>query len=353
MSYPGRCKPRLYRHAREIGASRFHLRSLACAAMRLIAAIATLLAAAAIVACGGDEATNTPSEPTSPSAAEFPAGDGQSLEQLVSDYPEGPVMAQTVTVTRKGRNRIAFALFDLERKQVRDADVAIYVLDKDLTGARGPYVATSQSLDVKAQYRSRQTAADLGFNETIYSAEVELPTSGDYVIAGIAKIGGKTYRTSQFALRKPAGEQPPDIGEQAPKVKTLTEADVGGNLAAIDTRIPPLPDLHEENAAATIGSKPTVLLFATPQFCQSRVCGPVDDVLFQVASDPKNDGVAFIHQEIYEDNEISKGFRTQVRAYDLPTEPWAFVIDRGGVIRDRFEGAFSVAELQAAVDKVR
>ena len=45
-----------------------------------------------------------------------------------------------------------------------------------------------------------------------------------------------------------------------------------------------------------------MLLFATPQFCQSRVCGPVVDVAEQVKEE-YGDKAAFIHMEIYKDNE--------------------------------------------------
>jgi transposase-like protein len=63
-------------------------------------------------------------------------------------------------------------------------------------------------------------------------------------------------------------------------------------------------------------------------------------------------GVVFIHVEIYRDNDVAKGFRPQVTAYRLPTEPWTFVIDRHGIVRDRFEGALSVRELTQAVERV-
>ncbi len=48
---------------------------------------------------------------------------------------------------------------------------------------------------------------------------------------------------------------------------------------------------------------------------------------------------------------MSKGFRPQVAAYKLPTEPWVFAIDRNGRVAARLEGAYSVTELDAAVDK--
>ena len=72
------------------------------------------------------------------------------------------------------------------------------------------------------------------------------------------------------------------------------------------------------------------------------------------AGEGRDDGddVAFIHQEIYNDNEVNKGLRPQVAAWRLQTEPWTFVIDRNGRSSQRFEGAFSAGELQRAVAKV-
>jgi len=61
----------------------------------------------------------------------------------------------------------------------------------------------------------------------------------------------------------------------------------------------------------------------------------------------------FIHMEIYEDNEFdpkNPKLRPQVEAYGLPTEPWLFVIDENGKVASRVEGAFSVAELETALE---
>ena len=57
-----------------------------------------------------------------------------------------------------------------------------------------------------------------------------------------------------------------------------------------------------------LGKNPIVLLFATPQFCQSRVCGPVVDVAEQV-NEEYGDEAEFIHMEIYNDNDPGKGVR--------------------------------------------
>ncbi len=104
--------------------------------------------------------------------------------------------------------------------------------------------------------------------------------------------------------------------------------------------------------ADALGKKPVVLLFATPALCQSRTCGPVVDIAEQVRAE-NGKGVTFIQQEIFQDNDPGKPYRQQVLAWRLPTEPWAFVIDRRGRIAARFEGVFSVGELARAVERVK
>jgi hypothetical protein len=102
-----------------------------------------------------------------------------------------------------------------------------------------------------------------------------------------------------------------------------------------------------------------ILVFATPALCQSRVCGPVVDIAEEVKQESKGDA-AFIHMEIYDNNTIAQGclsgdrlesqcLRPQVLAYHLPTEPWAFAVDRHGKIVARLEGAFSRGELESAL----
>ena len=88
--------------------------------------------------------------------------------------------------------------------------------------------------------------------------------------------------------------------------------------------------------------------FATPQFCQSRTCGPAVDVVSRRPQAHGRDRVQFIHVEIYKDNDPAKGVNQWVSQWRLPTEPFTYVVDRTGVIRAKLEGAFSAAELQAA-----
>ena len=142
----------------------------------------------------------------------------------------------------------------------------------------------------------------------------------------------------------------PKDGEKAPVIHTPMAADVGGDIKKIDTRVPP-DQLHEVDFADVVGKKPVVLVFATPALCQTRVCGPVVDIAQQVA-DSYGEEADFIHMEIWNDNDIGKGPRPQVRAYHLESEPWTFLVDRKGIVRDRIEGAFGVSELEEAMRKI-
>ena len=305
----------------------------------------------ALAGCGGEKEPPDNAATTTPSGkVDFPRGDDKTMRGLRQSAPEEAVLSPSVSVLRVGRNRIGFALFDVGRKQVRPDAVAVYASKFDGSGLRGPFEARSESLRVQSQFMSRQTQADLDEVDAFWVADVPFAKRGRYVLTALASIDGKLISTSQIEMRAGVEGGPPDVGEKAVKVDTDTVASASGDLESIDTRQPPIAELHQLNFADVVGREPTVLAFATPQLCQTRVCGPVVDVVAQVRA--QADGVSFIAQEIYKDNDINKGFRPQVTAWRLPTEPWTFVIDHRGRVVERFEGAMSVRELSAAVKKI-
>ena len=120
----------------------------------------------------------------------------------------------------------------------------------------------------------------------------------------------------------------PAVGERPPRVDTDTLASAAGDVEAIETRKPP-DDMHEENFADVLGDKPVVLLMATPALCQTRVCGPVTDIAVQLRRE-YGDRATFIHQEVYEGNDVQKGLREPLREFALRTEPWLFTFTRDG-----------------------
>ncbi|HEY4098507.1 MAG TPA: hypothetical protein VGM33_23485 [Baekduia sp.] len=302
---------------------------------------------------GGESASPADPQPSA-SVEDFPTSSGKTLPDVVGSLPNGPTLVPSVSLLEKGKDRIGFALFDNAGKQLAGAGVALYVGKIDGSGARGPYIATSESLKVSPQFESKQTATDPNAARGVYVADVPFTKDGKFAMLAVAKLDGRVVATSPIAVKVGStGKTPPGPGQKVPVVHTLTPTDVAGDVAKIDTRIPPAPALLKDDFADVVGKKPVVLTFATPQLCQSRVCGPVVDVVAQVQSKMGADGkVAFIHNEVYQDNEVNKGLRSQLIAFHLQTEPWTFVIDRHGVVSTRFEGAFSPDELERAVAKV-
>jgi hypothetical protein len=147
-----------------------------------------------------------------------------------------------------------------------------------------------------------------------------------------------------------ADDAPPDVGDPAIASDTPTLSSTGGNTALLTTRTPPDENLLRYSIAGSLAAGvPFVVTFATPKFCSSRTCGPVVDVVEEVSRRLEGENVRFIHVEVFEDNDPAKGYNRWMREWNLPTEPWTFLVGADGKIVARFEGTVSVNELEQAV----
>jgi hypothetical protein len=324
----------------------------------------TLLLAAlsvGLVACGGSDSEKGSASASQPpaSSADFPAPGGKSLLEMKRGLGPGPVLAPTVSVVGTGSDRYGFGLFDRARKQIAQTPVALYVERSGSRKVTGPFIARDLPLGVKPAFQSETVAKDPDAAKSLYVTNLQIKKPGDYAVLGVAKLDGRLVATDPIYLGVGAPSDVPKVGDKAPVIDTPTVKSVGGDVSKIDTRTPP-DSMHDVNFADVIGKRPIILVFATPALCQSRVCGPVVDIAEEVKAENKASDAAFIHMEIYNNNTIAPGCldgtrpvgqcqRPQVLAYHLPTEPWAFAIDRHGKIVARLEGAFSKDELVSAL----
>lgn len=354
-------------------------------ATRLVFASACLLCAGGTLAgCGGSaspgsgggSAGSAESRPA-PSRSAFPSAKGRTLRELldqVADKPSELVVSPAAMVFYKGRNRYPFGVFEKSHQQVTDAEVALYYtyVPRPKPGVKskrgsegqqakaerqaldqpavGPFPAKIESLQAKPAFRAKTTVEDPNVASVVYSAQLDFPREGEWRIAALIKEGDEI--SAKILPSVVVGEftNVPRAGQRAPKIHTPTAAEVGGDLAKITTRVPP-DTQNRVDYAEVLGKEPILLLFATPQFCQSRVCGPVVDVA-EEAKRKYGDEAAFIHMEIYNGNDPSKGVRPQVRAFHLPSEPWLFAINRHGVVSAAIEGAFGRELMDETVAKV-
>ena len=200
-------------------------------------------------------------------------------------------------------------------------------------------------MTVAPQFRSKQNAGPGGI-KAIYAAQIPIPGPGTYTVLSITSTAkGLIGAPGEIAVAK--SSPIPNVGQRPPDIATDTSATVHGDEKLLTTRLPP-ENMASVSLDQVLGKKPIALLFSTPQLCISRVCGPVTDVAVQVQHRFGNQ-VAFIHEEVYVDNQPSKGLRPQLKAFHLRTEPWLFAINRKGVIVARLEGAFGTTELRQAV----
>jgi hypothetical protein len=346
---------------------------------------------AALAGCGGGssstsqpnkEAENGKSAPAPPISA-FPATEGRSLEEMIKDTAQGQTgykVTPEAQVFYPGQNRYPFLLAEKEHgsgkagEEIDDAEAAIYFAKvpvveagvgskaarQELIGeaqaqaleqpAIGPFPARIESLATKPPFQGKTTTEDPSAASVVYSTELNLPGEGNYRPVLLIKEKGGVGQKLLPSINVGEFAKIPKPGDKAPSIQTPTAESVGGDLAEISTRVPP-DTQNKVNYAEVLGKEPIVLLFTSPQFCQSRVCGPVVDVA-QQAQHEFEGKANFIHMEIYNENDPSKGVRPQVRQFHLPSEPWLFAINREGVVSAAIEGAFGTQLMDKTVEKV-
>jgi hypothetical protein len=328
---------------------------------RLARALALVTVAALLAAgCGGSDSAAPKPPPgvskkdfaaelaaaSTATAADFPAVKGRTLQQVADTALAGNQVGFASSVFTPGANRLAFGVIDKANAFIYGKS-AVYVARNPGDPALGPYPAPADSLLTKPAFRSQNAAVESSPIAQIYAANVPFRKAGSWSVLVVTKQGTKlTGAAAQVKVT--ARNTIPNVGDRPPRVSTDTVTSAAGNLAAIDTRRPFARELHTTNFKDVLGKKPVALLFATPQLCQSRVCGPVVDIALEMKQQ-YGDRMAFIHQEVYRDNQVSKGLRAPLKAFNLQTEPWLFTIDRNGRIAARLEGSFGVKEFRRAV----
>lgn len=181
-----------------------------------------------------------------------------------------------------------------------------------------------------------------------YVTTFDFPRSGNWE-ATLTNATGSA-QTSPFTVSETVVV--PEVGSPAPASASRTSAD--GSLEQITTDPEPDPTFYELSIADAVTSgRPSVIVFATPAFCTTAVCGPTMEVVKSVAADFTE--VNFVHVEVYENIDDPQGALIEVDAvteWGLQTEPWVFVVDAEGIVAARFEGTVGANELERALQSL-
>jgi hypothetical protein len=296
-----------------------------------------------IAACGGgdDNDDDQPTaEETTPDATATP-GEPVALVVASSELIVGP-------------NRFIFGLFDAENMPVDglDATLTLFSDPQNNPTEIGTFEVDFREIEFPDEDQPPEIRG-------VYASELEFPSAGVYGaqinVAGQAEVP----QGLRVLLEVQASGTGIQVGDSAPASETPTTATVE-NLETIDSDDPPNPQFHELTIAEALQSgRPTLVSFATPAFCTSRLCGPMVDVLISIY--PEYEGqVNFIHVEPFElddegqvvtENGTFKRGQT-FNEWGLVSEPVTFLIDASGIVVFRFESVVTQDELREALDSM-
>lgn len=223
--------------------------------------------------------------------------------------------------------RFAFALTDVaDNTPVELDDVEVYTREPGGEVLGGPFPVEAYG------------AGDVGL--PLYRTVIDVPEPGPIEVVAVS---GDDYGASAINAVRPEDSAVPVPGEEAISVKTPTEENPEG-VEELCTRNPPCT-MHEVSLDDALDEgRPVMLMFATPAYCQTAVCGPGVDTLQEVQDSRDWGDVAFIHAEIFSDAGVTVA--EHVRAWELPSEPWLFSIDGEGRIVRRLDGPMIADEVE-------
>jgi len=149
---------------------------------------------------------------------------------------------------------------------------------------------------------------------------------------------------ARFQVIDPGSTQVPVPGQPMISTPTPTPDDPKG-VNPICTADPICP-LHDTSLdVALTQHRPLAVLFGTPAFCQSRVCGPVLDVLVSLR-DEFADRVHLLHVE---SQPQATTYAPALSAYHLDFEPILFLADANGTVKSRLDGPYDKQECRQAL----
>lgn len=254
----------------------------------------------------------------------------------------GPDVAVTAGASAfvPGDVRYPFLVIRNDAKPVERPAAAVWVAK---SRSRAPFARTRARLEpIGVPGRS---APAFGGVTKLYVAHLHIPRPGRYWL--VAQPEGARIQAVGI-VDVSARSRSPAVGAKAPRSRTPTLATAPA--AQITTSTPPdLPLLRYSVAGSLAAHRPFVVTFATPRFCTSRTCGPVVDVIEAVRRRFERRGVRFIHVEVFNGNDPSRGYNRWMREWGLASEPWVFLVGADGRVKVKFEGSVSEAELAAAV----
>lgn len=190
----------------------------------------------------------------------------------------------------------------------------------------------------------------------VYVTQATFGKAGDYTLELALPVEGETIRLA-FPVEVAAKSRAPAIGDRAPASRNRVASDVG-TLVELTTSIEADPALYRARIAdALAAGRPFVVVFASPAFCTTPLCGPQVEDLSALAKQYAG-RAEFIHVDIYDNPHEIKGDLSRARRspllkeWGIATDEWTFVVASDGRVAARFEAYAAREEVEGALKAV-
>jgi len=327
------------------------------------------LLAVVAAACGGDD------NGAAPAPTESTPGEDQRFSAVVvtEDLAVGP-------------NRFGVGVIDeQEGRPLLNAQVSLHffkVISDNQAQLR--FEDETEFVGFETFYIDEETGKKVTTGDTgVYVAAAEFDEAGEWGVEIDGSADGENIGPLRLAFQVFPPEQVLNIGDRAPRSRQKIASDVA-DISEIDSMLPSDP-FHDVAIADAVGSgRPTVVLFGTPAFCETRTCAPVMETVMLALYERYKDQASFIHVEPYLLEELRNGIGTcavpafnaefarqgvgegggecpttsedEIQAagesWNLTAEPIVFVIDREGKIAGKFEGIVAPQEVEEVLRRL-
>lgn len=277
-----------------------------------------------------------------------------------NEIPSTPVPIMEDPVEQSNQVKLGLATIDLGIGSNR---FVFGILDENSLPVRLPSVRATfmfietEPYKIKSQMNAKFIKWPTGKSGVYVLNDVIFDKEGNWgLLVDYTEESGDVY-IGQIAFEVKSRSSAPSIGDFVPNSINKTVAN-GFKISEITSSPKPDLDLYALTIKEAIHtSKPTVVVFASPAFCQTATCGPQVEVVSEV-KDRYNRAVNFIHIEIFDNpsemqGNFSKGkISPLMEEWSLISEPFTFILDHKGAVAYRFEGFVTSRELQSALEDV-
>jgi hypothetical protein len=318
-----------------------------------------LVASCIVAACssggGSKNASSSSSSSSSASASSSKDPTGLSAETASFDLAAGPP------------GRYLIGLFTNDQRGVSFGSIQLQFCFLGATKATGPCQLSSPvtatflptpGTDVPPDKTAPEIISPSG-PKGVYEGQAGFDKAGIWQTHVVATVNGK-QRQADTSFQVLERHALPAVGDAAIPSDNLTATTPGVNPASVDSRasaggLIPDPELHQTTIAAALAAhRPVVVVFSTPVYCISRFCGPITDMVGDLAKS-YGDRASFIHVEIWKDFQqqtANKAATDWLYRNDNLNEPWVFLIGPDGKIAARWDNVVTRAEVEPVLQKL-